>query len=91
MKKGKNKMNNKTMEGIISISAKGTGYVKTLDSKDDIEISYADLNTALHGDTVEIILHKKTKERTTGEVIKIIKRNKIGFSGVLEKEMIYIF
>ncbi|MEI7810072.1 MAG: ribonuclease R [bacterium] len=86
MKKGKNKMNNKTMEGIISISAKGTGYVKTLDSKDDIEISYADLNTALHGDTVEIILHKKTKERTTGEVIKIIKRNKIGFSGVLEKE-----
>jgi len=79
-------MNNKTMEGIISISAKGTGYVKTLDSKDDIEISYADLNTALHGDTVEIILHKKTKERTTGEVIKIIKRNKIGFSGVLEKE-----
>ena len=72
--------------GTISVTAKGTGYVKTLDDKDDIEIDFKHLNTALHGDSVEILLHKKKRERTTGEVIKIIKRDKLGFSGVLEKE-----
>ena len=42
------------LEGIISVSAKGTGYVRVLDQKDDIEIDFKHLNTALHGDMVEI-------------------------------------
>jgi len=50
------------LTGIISISAKGTGYVKVLDRKDDIEIDFKHLNTALHGDVVEIVLHRKKKE-----------------------------
>ena len=86
------KLTNKLM-GTISISSKGTGYVKVLaptgvptEVGNDIEIDSRHLNTALHGDTVEIILHPKNKNRTTGEVTKIISRAKIGFSGVLEKE-----
>ncbi|KKT21788.1 MAG: Ribonuclease R [Candidatus Nomurabacteria bacterium GW2011_GWF2_43_8] len=74
------------LTGIISISAKGTGYVKVLDRKDDIEIDFKHLNTALHGDVVEIVLHRKEKERMTGEVVKIISRAKMGFAGVLEEE-----
>jgi len=65
----------KTTQGVISISSKGIGYVKV-----------PDLNTALHGDTVEIILHSKGHGRLTAEVLKVISRAKIGFSGVLEKE-----
>jgi len=64
-------------QGIISISAKGTGYVKILDQKDDIEIDFKHLNTALHGDTVEIILHPKKHGRQTAEVSKIISREKL--------------
>lgn len=85
----------KTAEGVISISSKGIGYVKILDrdiehKKDknldgDIEIDSRHLNTALHGDTVLVLLHFKKKERITGEVSKIITRAKIGFSGVLEE------
>ncbi len=85
MKKEKNKIQ-KTTQGIISITAKGIGYVKVLDLDEDPEIDFRHLNTALHGDMVEIILHTKGHGRITAEVSKIISRAKIGFSGVLEKE-----
>ena len=94
MKKSTNKL-----QGIISISSKGTGYVAIGEDKNkarptersfgrgqDPEIDFGHLNTALHGDMVEIILHSKGKGRQTAEVSKIISRAKIGFAGVLEKE-----
>ncbi|MFA6585775.1 MAG: ribonuclease R [Candidatus Paceibacterota bacterium] len=86
----KKKITNKA-EGIISISSKGTGYVKVLCFEEDPEIDFKHLNTALHGDTVEIILHPKGKKRLTGEVLKVISRIKVGFSGVLEKENGFYF
>jgi len=82
----KNKKQKKTAQGVISITTKGTGYVKVPDFEEDPEIDFRHLNTALHGDTVEIILHTKGHGRLTAEVSKIISRAKIGFSGVLEKE-----
>ncbi|KKS05184.1 MAG: Ribonuclease R [Candidatus Nomurabacteria bacterium GW2011_GWC2_41_8] len=77
------------MQGIISISSKGTGYVATGEVKNkgqDPEIDFQHLNTALHGDMVEIILHPKGKNRQTAEVSKIISRAKMNFAGVLEEE-----
>src|SRR3989338_1075124 len=79
------------LQGIISISSKGTGYVAVGEKnkkkdKQDPEIDFKHLNTALHGDMVEIILHPKSKARQTAEVSKIIKRAKIRFAGVLEVE-----
>ena len=80
-------MKNKVkVEGVISVSAKGTGYVGAPNLKEDVEIDFRHLYTALHGDTVEILLHPKTKGRQTGEVSAIIKRAKAGFAGVLESE-----
>ncbi|MDP2789091.1 MAG: ribonuclease R [bacterium] len=80
-------MKNKAkIEGVISVSAKGTGYVGAPGLKEDVEIDFRHLNTALHGDSVEIFLHPKSKTRQTGEVSKILKRAKMGFAGVLEKE-----
>lgn len=72
--------------GIISISSKGTGYVAIPELKEDPEINFKHLNTALHGDLVEIILHPKGKRRQTAEVSEIKSRAKKGFAGVLEKE-----
>ncbi|KKP86029.1 ribonuclease R [Candidatus Nomurabacteria bacterium RIFCSPHIGHO2_02_FULL_35_13] len=76
----------KTIQGVISISVKGIGYVKVPEHEEDIEIDFRHLNTALHGDIVEILQHPKGRGRLTGEISKIISRAKIGFSGVLEKE-----
>jgi ribonuclease R len=86
-----------TSTGTISISSKGTGYVKIIDDKnglpgdktkkqDDIEIDFQDLHTALHGDTVEIIIHPRNKKRVTGEVTKILSRAKTRFVGNLEED-----
>ncbi len=75
------KKETKRLEGTISVSSKGTGYVRVEGYKEDIEIPFANLNTALHGDRVEI-----TAGRQTGKVVKIISRAKKGFAGVLEKE-----
>src|SRR3970040_1953440 len=77
------------LQGIISITSKGTGYVAIGEKnqkkdKQDPEVDSKHLNTALHGDTVEIVLHPKGKNRQTAEVSKIISRAKIGFAGVLE-------
>ena len=90
-----NKNTNK-LQGIISISSKGTGYVAPTKVGvptgvgtgigQDPEIDFRHLNTALHGDMVEIILHPKGSGRQTAEVSKIISRAKMHFAGVLEKE-----
>jgi len=80
------KKHQNNLTGIISISAKGTGYVKVLDRKDDIEIDFRHLNTALHGDTVVVKIHGKMRSRTSGEVIKIISRAKTKFVGTLSEK-----
>ncbi len=83
----------KIAQGTISINSKGIGYVtigevkKNRNKNEDIEIDFTDLNTALHGDEVEISINpKKIKGRITGKVIKVISRAKNGFVGILEKE-----
>ena len=88
VKSHKNKHENR-LQGVISISSKGTGYVAVGEEKNkgkDPEIDFRHLNTALHGDTVEIILHPKGHGRQTAEVTKIISRAKNGFVGILEQE-----
>jgi len=86
VKSQNNKQINK-LQGLISISSKGTGYVAVGIGKNkdqDPEIDFKHLNTALHGDMVEILLHPKSYGRQTAEVTKIISRAKIRFTGVLE-------
>lgn len=81
---------NKT-SGIISITSKGTGYVTAEGHEEDLEVVFRDLNTALHGDEVEIVIHPKIRNRKTAEVTRIISRAKNGFAGVLEEENKFFF
>lgn len=70
----------KVLTGVIKIGGRGNGFVRFLDKKiEDIEIEHANLNTALHGDTVKIVQTGKTN----GKVIEILKRAKRGFAGAL--------
>ncbi len=78
---------NQFIEGIIRISHKGIGKVFIKKTDELVEVSHSFLRTALHGDTVRILLHpKKGAEVQTGEVSKIIRRSKKGFAGILELE-----
>ncbi len=80
-------------EGSITITAKGTGYVRVQDSEDeDIEIAQRFLNTALHGDRVRVFLHpEKEGERQTGEVTEILMRHKMTFIGKIERKGNLVF
>ena len=79
---------NKAISGILSVNARGTGYLRSLDkNKEDIEIQNNNLNTALNGDTVSVaILPSRKGERTAGKVLTIEKRAKKAFAGILGKE-----
>lgn len=76
----------RNVEGIISISHKGYGTINK--GKDnEVEIDHAFLHTALHGDTVKVLIHPKAKDEVQkGEVVEILRHSKHGFAGILEKE-----
>ncbi len=80
-----NKNKNKTISGVLSVNARGVGYLKSLDKeKTDIEIQNNNLNTALNGDTVLVsILPARKNEKVSGRVIQIEKRAKKDFVGIL--------
>lgn len=76
-----------SIEGAITVSKRGIGYVSNEAFEEDIEILNNYINTALNKDIVEIILHPKVEgERLHGEVVKIVKRAKMKFVGTIEKQ-----
>ncbi|MCX6735512.1 MAG: ribonuclease R [Candidatus Parcubacteria bacterium] len=89
----KNENANHFAEGMITITAKGIGYVKVDDSEqEDIEIGQMFLNTALHGDRVRVFLHpEKEGQRQTGEVTEILLRGKMTFIGKIERKGNLVF
>lgn len=83
----KNRKNSKRyIEGIISISSRGTGTVRIKETV-SVEIEHNFLHTACHGDNVVVLLHPQKRDGgLTGEVIKILHRSKKGYAGILEEE-----
>ena len=74
------------IKGIISVTSAGTGYVTAAGFDNDILIEQQFLNTALHGDEVEIsIFPQMDKERLSGEVAKVLNRAKMEFVGTVDK------
>ncbi|HLO59433.1 MAG TPA: ribonuclease R [Bacteroidales bacterium] len=74
-----------TVIGTIDIARGGYGFVVSENIKDDIFISQNNLNHALNGDTVKVLLyaHKKTRE-LEGEVVEILERARETFVGTVE-------
>ncbi|MFO0718838.1 MAG: ribonuclease R [Candidatus Paceibacterota bacterium] len=79
-------MNNK-VSGHIKITSKAIGYLPVEGVEEDIEIQTHLLKTALNDDEVEVELLPPVKGvRQQGQVVKIIKRNKMSFVGVADKD-----
>lgn len=76
----------RTITGVISINSKGTGFVEHGETEEDIEIRNEGLATAMHGDEVVVeILPKREKNRRQGRVLRINKRAKTRFVGLIER------
>ncbi|RKS55384.1 RNAse R [Gillisia mitskevichiae] len=86
---GKFKMggNPEYYQGKLDMTTKGFGYVVVDDMEEDIFIPANALNKALNGDEVEVyIYNKRNKRKSEGEIVKIIKRKKTEFVGVLQMQ-----
>jgi ribonuclease R len=73
------------LEGKITLTAKPIGFVEIEGREDDILVYEEDLNTALNKDTVEVEITGKSREKSKGRVVRVIKRNKTEFVGTLKK------
>ena len=78
-----------TIQGTISISPSGFGFVSPKDGGEDIFIPIKFTNSALDGDTVEIIKlppRKDDKERNlgpAGKVVEVVERARLSLVGQL--------
>ncbi|WP_185870291.1 ribonuclease R [Blattabacterium cuenoti] len=91
MKKKKNKYNNFTT-GFINITRYGYAFVNANGFQKDIFISKKNTNRALEGDFVKIRFKNRSSSssgRIEGEVLKIIKRKRKNFIGILKIQSNY--
>ncbi len=71
--------------GTVDMTRMGYGFISSDDIEDDVFVSAKNLNTALHGDTVKILLYAKRKgARPEGEVVEIMERWRTSFVGTVE-------
>ncbi|MDT0675382.1 ribonuclease R [Autumnicola musiva] len=76
---------NSYYHGKLDMTTKGFGYVMVEELEDDVFIPANCLNTAFHGDEVEIYIYdKRRRKKSEGEVTKVIKRKRSEFVGILD-------
>lgn len=77
----KNTQSQTHVEGSLTLTTKGFGYVRLGKDKESVEVAFEDLNTALQGDFVKARITGKNR----GVIEKILIRAKPGHTGTLEK------
>jgi ribonuclease R len=71
--------------GTIDLTKFGYAFVISEESEEDVFIAARNLNTALHGDQVKVLLYARHKgKRPEGEVVEIITRSRATFVGTIE-------
>src|SRR5579872_4259497 len=74
------------IEGKVDLTADGSAYIVTEDKDEtDIYVAPRKLRNALNGDRVKVYVYAKSKgTRKEGEVIEILHRNKMEFTGIVK-------
>ncbi len=77
-----------TVEGILVITARGSGVVRSKEIEKSIEIDVTKLGTGLHGDSVVARIKGPSKypDSFVGEVEKILRRSKVAHAGLLAQK-----
>jgi ribonuclease R len=74
-----------TVIGTVDMARGGFGYIVSETLKDDVFVSQDNLNHALNGDTVKVLVYAHRKSRgLEGEVVEIIERARETFVGTVE-------
>jgi ribonuclease R len=71
--------------GTIDLTKFGYAFVISDELEEDVFVAARNLNTALHGDKVKVLLYAQHKgKRPEGEVVEIISRSRASFVGTIE-------
>src|SRR4051812_33046925 len=76
----------KVVTGTLDITRSGMGFVIVQGTSSDIMVRPADFNTALHGDTVRVMVKGESmgRNRQQGEVMEVLSRKQLDFPGKLQ-------
>ena len=78
--------------GVMDITLSGNGFAIVDELEKDVFIPNHRLNKALHGDLVEVeIIKPRPGKNPEGEVVKILERAKIHFTGIVKMFNNYAF
>ena len=79
-----NTKNQKIVEGTISITSKGFGFVTIEGESADVFIPESKTQQALNGDRVKIQILSQNKKKAEGQVIEVIERERTQFVGTIQ-------
>jgi ribonuclease R len=91
---GKYKLKSKigNITGKVDMTARGSAFIVSDEIEEDVFVSQANLNRALHGDIVKVALYaRKKSKQPEGEVVEIVKRKKTTFVGIVDVSKNYAF
>ena len=73
--------------GKLHVKTQGYGFLITEDEESDIFISQSNMGTALHGDTVKVLLFARPSEGKSheGEVVEVLKRARKNIVGTFQQ------
>lgn len=79
-------------EGELEITSRGTGYVIVDTLEKDIYIHQKNINNAINGDIVKVVLNNRSKtSRPEGTIIEVLKRERTQFVGTIETHPNFAF
>lgn len=93
-KKQKNKPGSQgTYKGTLDITRSGIGYVIVENLDNDILVRPSDFNTALHGDTVQVLVQPdgRKNRRMQGKITEVLQRKQVEFMGHIEMSKNFAF
>ncbi len=68
--------------GIVDMTKSGAGYITVDDLEDDVFVINSDMNGAMNGDKVRVIVKQKARGKTRGKIVKIIERSTDKIMGI---------
>lgn len=78
--------------GKVELTAKGSAYIISEDSQEDVFVAFNNLKHALNGDKVKVMVYARSKiRRPEGEVVEILERKKATFVGIIQRSDNYAF
>lgn len=78
--------------GTVELTAKGSAYIISDESEEDVFVAFNNLKHALNGDKVKVLVYARRKNsRPEGEVVEIVEKKKATFVGTIQLSENYAF